>query len=352
MPTALSQIRLLAVIGLMAAVLAGCGYSGTAATPPPPTRGTHAAAPSNEVLSSSKALPPGIVPANLYVEPEAGVDPLIRLLDRATRSIFVETYFLSDRSVIDALERAEAQGVKVNVLLDANPIGLESYARRTYDELTAADVAVRWTASTFTFTHAKFMVLDDKTAVISTANFSASAFESNREVLVVDRRGADATNLSNLFRDDWNRSPFTLHDKELIISPINARTDLSRLIASSRHTVDIYDEEMEDPAIEALLTRIARRGVRVRVLLPKGAASGSHRPPGSLLAVVQVRELSTPYVHAKVIMVDRGESYVGSENISSTSLDKNREVGVFLRGPLKQVRADFIADWSRAKPPS
>jgi cardiolipin synthase A/B len=351
MPNSLAAMPRLIFAGLAIVLLAACG------TPSASNRHSVSGGPVASVVSDqlphlSKALPPGVVPAHLYVEPEAGVKPLVSLLDHATHSIFVETYFLSDRSVIDALERAEAQGVKVNVLLDGNPLGLESYARRTYDELTAADIPTRWTASTFEFTHAKFMVIDDREAIISTANFSASAFESNREVLAIDKGGAEVRDLSNLFRDDWNRTAFALHDPELIISPINARQDLTRLISHARHTIDIYDEEMEDPALETLLTRMAKAGVRVRVLLPTGAASGSHRPPASLLAAVQVRELSSPYVHAKVIMIDGGESYIGSENLSSTSLDKNREVGVFLRGPLTLVQTDFNADWSRGKSPS
>jgi phosphatidylserine/phosphatidylglycerophosphate/cardiolipin synthase-like enzyme len=346
--------RVLAILGLVLVVVialfAIMSRGGTGAVPS--THPRPFSQPAKQMAGPAKGIPPGIVPAALYVEPEAGVTPLTRLLDGAKKSIFVESYFLSDTAIIHALERAEAQGVKVNVLLDEYPLGLSSYTKRVYDELMAANIPVRWTASTFRFTHAKYMVIDDATAIISTANFSASAFRSNREVIAIVRKPVDVTDLSNLFRADWDRISPQLHTPDLIVSPINARADLTRLIASARHSIDIYDEEMQDPQIESLLTTVARKGVKVRVLLPEGAASGRHRPPESLLRVVKVRELHSPYVHAKVIMIDRGESYIGSENLSATSLDDNREVGVFLRGPLTSVQNDFNHDWDRAQPPA
>jgi phosphatidylserine/phosphatidylglycerophosphate/cardiolipin synthase-like enzyme len=43
---------------------------------------------------------------------------------------------------------------------------------------------------------------------------------------------------------------------------------------------------------------------------------------------VQVKALSSPDVHAKVILVDGATLYVGSVNLTTASLDHNREVGV------------------------
>jgi phosphatidylserine/phosphatidylglycerophosphate/cardiolipin synthase-like enzyme len=122
------------------------------------------------------ALGPGILPEHVLVEPQDGVHSIIRALDKARDHIFLETYILTDARVIHALERAAAQGVGVYVLLEQRPLGMGSQPERLADMLRAAGVFVRWTPPRFYLTHAKFLLLDDRMAVVSTANFSRSAF--------------------------------------------------------------------------------------------------------------------------------------------------------------------------------
>jgi phosphatidylserine/phosphatidylglycerophosphate/cardiolipin synthase-like enzyme len=85
------------------------------------------------------------------------------------------------------------------------------------------------------------------------------------------------------------------------------------------------------------------------MILPWNARSGDAR----WLARHGVggRLLRQPYAHAKVIMVDGQEAFAGSENLSSTSLDHDREVGVLLSGnAVARLRALFASDWQHARP--
>ena len=52
-------------------------------------------------------------------------------------------------------------------------------------------------------------------------------------------------------------------------------------------------------------------------------------------------------LHAKLIIAD-GVAFVGSENLSYTSLNKNREVGIFVteKGPAATIQSTFNSDWS------
>lgn len=298
--------------------------------------------PARPVLAR-RSLPPGIVPTASYIEPDDTVRPLTRLIDAAQRTIFVEAYILSDTSVIRALDRASAQGVTVDVLLEHRPFGLGTFSERIALELKAAGIGVRWGSSRFTYTHAKFLVVDDRRAIVSTANFSRSGFDTNREVLIEDDAPADVRDLSNIFRADWDRVSPTLRSPNLVISPVNGRSLIEALLRSARSRVDIYAEEMQDPAVERLLLALRRRGVRVRALLPPPL---SPSVPVALRPIM--RTLAQPYIHAKVIAVDGREAFVGSENLSSTSLDDNREVGLLVRGPLlRRLHGIFDVDWSR-----
>jgi phosphatidylserine/phosphatidylglycerophosphate/cardiolipin synthase-like enzyme len=296
-------------------------------------------------------LGPGIIPTELAVEPQAGSRPLVRALDRAQTRVFVEIYILTDSSVIRALERAAAQGVAVYVMLEPSPLGLGTQPDRMMDRLRAAGIFVRWTRPGFQLTHAKFVVVDDRLAVISSANFSRSAFRQNRDLLVLDRRRADVLAISKLFRADWDRLPARFEDLDLLVAPVNARPKLQLLIARAHRTIDIYAEEIADTRIERQLGAAAERGLRVRVLLPWG---GSRAAVAALARKgVEVRELRSPYIHAKVVSVDGKEAYVGSENLSAASLDKNRELGILLRGSaVRQLDTVFATDWRRGSAPT
>ena len=64
---------------------------------------------------------PGVV--GLFVQPDDGRAPILDELDAARESISLEVYLLSDAEIIAALERAEARGVEVRVILEEQPFG-------------------------------------------------------------------------------------------------------------------------------------------------------------------------------------------------------------------------------------
>ena len=52
-------------------------------------------------------------------------------------------------------------------------------------------------------------------------------------------------------------------------------------------------------------------------------------------------------MHAKIIVVDGVKAFVGSENISSQSLDQNRELGIIVSDAtvLSRLQSTFQTDW-------
>jgi len=59
------------------------------------------------------------------------------------------------------------------------------------------------------------------------------------------------------------------------------------------------------------------------------------------------------YIHAKLILADYGTSrqvaFVGSENFSDASLDKNRELGILIQDKtiLDRLSTVFEQDWAK-----
>jgi phosphatidylserine/phosphatidylglycerophosphate/cardiolipin synthase-like enzyme len=333
------------VLVALVALLAGCG--------PAQTGAPHATAP--EAAAPRVALGAGVRNVGLIVEPDDGVRVITRPIRNATRSIWLTMYLLTDRTIIHDLEYAHASGVQVRVILEPHPYGMQSDPNRSaYNNLMAADIPVHWASPRFELTHEKCMIVDGATAYIMTTNFTRSAFKTNREFDVVDHDARDVAALRALFSADWNDRPYAPRDPNLPVSPTDARPLLTALMGSARHTLDVYAEELQDRGMERALAAAARRGVRVRVILP--APSGQdHDAPGIALittAGAQVHRLSQSYlyVHAKVIVVDGRRAFVGSENLSTASLDHNREVGVIVADPgaIQALESTFDGDWARA----
>ncbi|HZU13837.1 MAG TPA: phospholipase D-like domain-containing protein [Chloroflexota bacterium] len=287
-----------------------------------------------------------------FSEPGQGDSPALSLIGSARHSIRLEVYEMTDRTVEAALGRAARRGVNVRVMLEERPYGGGRYAREAYDALRSDGVNVRWAnEGAFTYTHEKAMVVDTAVAGIFTFNLTGSGQFSNREFGVIDRSAPDARTLAAVFDADWARRTPRIGSTRLVLSPINARSDLDRLISGAHHTLDVYAEEVDDADLESRLTGAAHHHVRVRLITSADSSGVSFLRRGG----VKVHIMASPYVHAKAIVADRNRVFIGSENISFTSLDHNREAGILVtdRAVANVVERTFRGDWggSGAPPP-
>ena len=295
----------------------------------------------------------------VFVEPAAGEQPIINAIDSAQKSVWVEMYLLSDRNVIRALEDAANRSLDVRVMLEPHPFG-GSPPARTIDQLTAAGVKAQETDPAFALTHEKGMIIDGTTAYIMTSNFtrsalggygSSSGYQDNREYDIVDTNQQDVQAVIAIFNADWNRTTAQFNDPNLVVSPVNSRSDFTSLINSAHHTLLIEAEEMQDSSIEQAIVSAAQRGVQIQVILPAPRGSSGDSNSQGIDNIkqggIQVREDPRLYMHAKIIVVDGHEAFVGSENISSYSLDQNRELGIIVsdQDVLNTLEQTFQGDW-------
>lgn len=301
----------------------------------------------------------------VFVEPDAGDSVITSAIQGAQKSVWVEMYLLTDSKIISALEEAAHNHIDVRVMLETHPYGGGSVSpTETLDRLQAAGVQTRSTNPAFALTHEKGMVIDNKTAYITTANYTLSALGSsrstkNREYGIIDTNMQDVQSVTDIFNADWNRSSFQLSDPNLVVSPINSRMTFESLIDSAHKSLQIEAEEMQDSALEQALTKAAQRGVQVQVILPSPSSTssesaGSDSNSQGIQTIkqggVQVEEDSHLYMHAKIIVVDGQKAFVGSENISSASLEQNRELGILVsdQGVLNTLQQTFQQDWQNS----
>ncbi|MFM9023436.1 MAG: phospholipase D-like domain-containing protein, partial [Solirubrobacterales bacterium] len=148
----------------------------------------------------------------------------------------------------------------------------------------------------------------------------------------------------------------------------NSRKRQLDLIASAKETLIVYNEEMDDPDMINALADRARNNVDVRVVMsaPFDKATGKPKPSNELPVIqkdgtvkpgtgnykfsylisngVKVKFFcsgnpNTPcpdnlqdslYIHAKAIVADGVNAFLGSENFGYASLNYNRELGLML----------------------
>jgi phosphatidylserine/phosphatidylglycerophosphate/cardiolipin synthase-like enzyme len=350
-------------------VLAGCSnniYYDDAFTPPDNADlamggGSHDLSHAGSHDMAGQPPPPSLTftsNVQLYVEPDDGLTPITNAIKGAQKSIYIEMYLFTDSTVMSQLSSAKRRGIDVRVILEQHPNMATSSATSAYSQLQNAGISVQWSNSTYKYTHQKSMIIDGKTLYAMTMNFTGAAAYSNREYVVVDTDPADVAEAEAVFNADWSLTT-TPAVKRLVVSPVTSRNLIASLILSAQSEVDIEWEELSDGFIQSDIINRLQKGVKVKIICPETAKRNTTNDTATAgtLAFLQmqgadVRILSSPSVHAKMILVDRKNAFVGSENATHTSLDLNREMGVLWNDPtaIQRAASTFDGDHSAASP--
>ena len=291
----------------------------------------------------------------LFVYPEDDEQALLDRIAGAKQRVFMKMYLLTDLRVIDALKEADANGADVRAMVEENPFGGGSSARQSYDRLKKAGINTKYTNPTFRFTHEKSFIIDNA-GIILTANMSKSAFTRNREFGVIHTDAADVAEMAASFNADWNRTEFSPTSSNLVWSPVNSRERINGVINAATNTLTVYAEVTQDDEQVQLLVDAKKRGVDVRLIV---SPSSSEEDGGGNAADldklqkgrVKVRYVTSPYIHAKMFVADDTLAFIGSENISTTSLDFNRELGILISDQIaiQRLNTAFEKDWDKGK---
>lgn len=128
---------------------------------------------------------------------------IVRALQSARRSIHVQAYLLTSRTIARALLAAHKRGVAVSILADAEKVGKDDHSQ--IPELAAAGIPV-WLETRYASAHNKIVLIDaaqaDGLVITGSYNFSWSAQARNAENLLI-LRGNRA--LTQRYLDNWQR---------------------------------------------------------------------------------------------------------------------------------------------------
>lgn len=310
--------RLLASVGLVVPLVA-CA---TAAPRPASPRAGSPATPSVSLLEQTGAL------------------PIERFVAGARRTLDCEIYEVTSQALADSLGAAAQRGVRVRVILETRAWSTAVVEREPgVQVLPTPRVALDHTKSC-----ARDAGTPEAAVLVGTANWSGAASSTDAD-LVMTLPGADpaARQVSGVIEADVEGRPVpaldlstTLRAGEAVVSPYDSRALLSALMGTPGTRLLATSEELRDPGLVGLLEQAAGRE-------PVAVAA----PPSEVTPAGAVRCQSSLYIHAKVLVLWQGSApalgFLGSENISTQSLDGNREIGVIVGPALAREIANAIA---------
>lgn len=313
-----------------------------------------------------------------FVSPDNSYNVITDVIRRANHTIFIEMYSMSHPFLAKELNDAISRGVKVIVIFEHHHA---TYWENVYTEwaaynLTVAGASVYWANNEkFRFTHSKFMIIDNATVVVESANWAKTGVPvdpsyGNREWGIVIRNENLTKEFLDVFLDDLTiAETYTLELPEknatakiytgsyphpfepfyyvgnisvkAVFSPDNSEEAILGLLNSANESIYVqqnyiyldWGENETNPFVEALVNAAAR-GVEVKVIIDVGTMSKSGDAVEYLSEHgVEVRWSNNTYfetTHNKGVIVDRKVVLVSSINWSETSVRKNREAGVIV----------------------
>jgi cardiolipin synthase len=337
---------------------------------------------------------------------------LFEAWSRAERTIDFETYIFDDdeigQDVTHELLKAQARGVRVRLLVDG--IGASGWWQTRGVELQKQGLEVRvfsplripelWRRLMIDLrmivpekkpkkslvlrrlnrrNHRKVSVIDGHVAFVGSINVSKThSFQYSGKVawrdIAVRLEGPGVSDLISAFHHAWSRSYAVSEKRRLKIrfsfrrrdgdltSPVSlnytgrlrrmSRGKFKTLLNQAKNRIWISNAYLAPPSnITRVLTKAARRGVDVRVLVPSQSdvwfmpfiARAYYRP--LLKAGVRVFEYKPRFLHAKSLIVD-DEAVIGTSNLNRRSFLHDLEVDVRLDAEqtLEKLSSSYLTD--------
>ncbi|HEY4056119.1 MAG TPA: phospholipase D-like domain-containing protein [Kofleriaceae bacterium] len=300
-------------------------------------------------------LTPRSVDPETFIGPTGLQDRIGAFFDGAQTSLDVQMYLWTVKPLAQKLIDAKNRGVTVRVILDPDEAGNAAVEPM----LTNANIPWRNASSIYTYAHAKYIVRDGSAGAIMSMNFNADAMASGssgeRNYGLIDKDPDDVKDLGAIFKQDWalasngaeTAQPADLSCTRLVVSPTNSKTRLLAHINSARQSLALEVMYLSETDVRAAVLAAKDRGVDVRVIIGDDTDDSI---PMLEAKGIPVKTATSFYLHAKLIVAD-DVAFVGSENMSYTSLVKNREVGalVFEPSAMPVITQQFEADWTGAK---
>lgn len=274
---------------------------------------------------------------NLLVQPRDGTAPLIKAIKRAKKSIEIVIFRFDEAAIERALVEAAGRGVLVQALIAFTNRGGEKNLRNLEMRFLAKGITVARTADDLVRYHGKILIVDRRELFVLACNFTHLDIKRSRSFGIVTSNKKLVQEAIRLFECDTKRQEYKSQSRKLLVSPANARERLEKFLKGAKQELLIYDVKLSDRSMVRILEERLRAGVKLQIIGRVGRRN-------HLVA----RSLGGMRLHARVIIRDRREAFLGSQSLRKIELDNRREIGIVIgaRKVVNQLIAVFEGDWA------
>ena len=252
----------------------------------------------------------------VVLDPAERKAALLGVIGAAKRRLILSLFRCDDFSILDALAAALERGCEVEALLTKRAKGGKKRLKKLWGALEEMGAVVTRYADPVVKYHAKYLVADDSTAIITTLNPTRKCFTRTWDAVLITQDPSVVKGLLTLFKADTAGVPLPSRrplGRRLIVGPERSRAEIRALICSAKRSIRIIDHKLSDPDLVGLLRERRADGISVTVLGKQ-----------------QMRGLVS---HGKMMLIDDTRAVLGSTALSTSSLDFRREVSVVVHDP-------------------
>ncbi len=293
-----------------------------------------------------------------YTTSKKAWDGMFKSISEATKSIYIEMYiFLDDTKIthdfLGMLKNKARAGIEVVIIADY----YGSYYLKTaaINELKEAGVEFIFFSHWLRHTHRKFLIIDNKTAFLGGVNIEEKIRDwrdlqiklQGQIVKPIIKSFAYAYKMSGGKKISilkYNSYSFTKKLKSWLIDNWSNTQHSYYLnnyyrvkIIEAKRSIQIVTPYLLPPRwLLALLDNAVRRGINVEIIMPRITDLKSLNKINYLnscrLSALGVKCYFMPVMtHAKLMLVDKEEGVIGSQNLDVLSFGLNVEAGIFFR---------------------
>ena len=268
---------------------------------------------------------------------------LTDMINWANQKLYLEVYNILDNKVFENILNAKSRKVDTRIITESKQYGWSWYYQWVLNKL-GWKIEVRNDQAWWTnFVHTK-LILNEKQFSIQSANLTYSSYNKNREFIFVSDDKTIRENLEKIFLSDWNNISLTPKDidPQLLVCPIDCKPKLEKLLKNAKNIL-IAHQNLEDKNMISLVQKIPSK----KILIWDSDDYQNQKTNFWL----NIKNLSSPYLHWKAILIDDKYLVVWSFNLTKNSLENNREISIILVNPeiIKSFKDQFEKDFEKAK---
>ena len=236
----------------------------------------------------------------LILDPAERKAELLGVIGSAKRHLVLSLFRCDEFSVLDALASALERGCEVDAILTKRAKGGKKRLKKLWGALEEMGAVVTRYADPVVKYHAKYLVADESTAIITTLNPTRKCFTRTWDAVLTTRDPSVVKGLLTLFRADAAGVPLPSRrpiSRRLIVGPERSRAEIRALILSAKHSIRILDHKLSDPDLVALLKERRHDGITVSVL--GRHPMGAYEPHGKMMIIDESRAILGRYLRSR-----------------------------------------------------